>query len=99
MQKFNGPRRVCAMLVMVISGSFLVPQAFAQSAAPSGTAPAAKKLPLKPSARPLKPSTFVSPYARAAAQREGQGQAPAGHPQSAAQLHRSKPHAPGKPHS
>jgi hypothetical protein len=92
MQKFNGPRRACAMLVMVMSGSFLVPQAFAQPAAPSRTAPAAKKLPLKPSA------TFVSPYARAAAQRAGQGQAPAGHAQSVAQLHRSKPHAPGKPH-
>src|ERR1700694_5806423 len=98
MQKFNGPRRACAMLVMVMSSSFLVPQAFAQSAAPPGTAPAAKKLPLKPATTPMKPSTCVSPYARAAAQREGQGQAPAGHAQAVAQLHRSKPHAPGKPH-
>jgi hypothetical protein len=95
MQKFNGPRRACAMLVMVMSGSFLVPQAFAQSAAPARTAPAAKKLPGKPAAKPS--ATFVSPYARAAAQRAGQGQAPAGHAQSVAQLHRSKPHAPGKP--
>jgi hypothetical protein len=92
MQKFNGTHRACAMLVMVLSGSFLVSQAFAQSAAPPRTAPAAKKLPLKPSA------TVVSPYARAAAQRASQGQAPAGHAQSVAQLHRSKPHAPGKPH-
>lgn len=58
--------------------------------------PAARANPAAPTRAP------TSPYARAAAQRAHEGQAPAGHPQGQTNVQAlgkpRKPHAPAKPH-
>ncbi|HEV7611741.1 MAG TPA: hypothetical protein VGO37_07705 [Steroidobacteraceae bacterium] len=90
MFKVNPMRRAYLIAAMIIA-SFIGTSASAQTPLRSvATKQAATSKPAK--------KAVVSPYARAAAQRERNGLAPAGHPQPVGRAHRpSKPVVGGRP--
>ena len=99
------PAAVRAYAVALMAGTLFAMSASAQAPAAGATAPAtaphAVTTPTDHSAKNAKPVKHVmSPYARAAGQRERSGQAPVGHTgqtmvQAMGKPH--KPHAPPKP--
>ena len=104
--RFHAAARVCACgaVAALIAASLFVMSASAQAPTPTGpstrTQPAVTVAPA-PSSKIAQPAKkpFVSPYARAAAQRERAGQPPAGHAPTMVQgMGRAhKPHAAAPP--
>jgi hypothetical protein len=93
---------ICAYgaLAVVIVGCFFGTSALAQAPVPAVITKHAATAPATSSSKHpnLAKKAVVSPYARAAAQRERSGQAPAGHPQPVGKPHRpSQSNSAGRP--
>jgi hypothetical protein len=99
MLRFDQIMHACGITAALVAATFLGVPAWAQAPKPTAPSAATKPAVSAPAASaknsPLAKKKIVSPYARAASQRERAGQAPVGHAPTMVQG-MGKPH---KPHA